>query len=190
MSRETKEADKEVAAPAASGGGMLEKIGSIAMMAIAPLLAMLAIAIALIAVSENRSGQEQMGKLRTQIKELSAAMSESKDELDLLKATTARDKSAWRDEQDTAKAREAEIIRHVTAAETKLKISPTLEQQLQAASAPAATDGQAAIDVPAPESAPPAEAAKPAAKEPAGKPAAKRSPQAQSIKDAIDKYNQ
>ena len=104
----------------------------------APVVSVLALILAVFAVIGNQADREQLGEATTQINSLSASMSESKGELDIFKVPLAREKTMLAEERKKQGEREAIIIKNVTQLQVKMKISPTLEEQLrEKTSAPA-----------------------------------------------------
>lgn len=146
----------------------LGNAGRYAMLALSPIVAIAALVVAVFAVLNNKSSQEQLGKNAAAIESLSANLAASKSELDKFKLVVLKEATAQNEKlkQQDEKLRQqdehtAKIILNITPIQKKLKISPTLEQQLQLpASAPAPT---AAASHPAPQtSAPHPSAAAPA----------------------------
>lgn len=173
-----------------------------------PVLALLALVLASAAIVLGRSAPQQADDSSARIESLSAGLTETKNELESLKFTLARERSQRAEERKRAEEREAAIVQHVSRLQTKLKVAPTLEEQLKAASrAPAAsgvpsaeTAAHAATSAPAvaetkPAVAPAATAvdkthAAPATAEKKTAPATEKTPaQVKALKDAIDKFN-
>jgi hypothetical protein len=111
------------------------------MLGFAPVVSVLALIFAVIAVIGNQSNREQLNEAASQINSLSASMSESKGDLDIFKVPLAHEKTLLAEERKKQGERETKIIRNVTQLQAKMKISPTLEEQLRektsAASVPA-----------------------------------------------------
>lgn len=149
-----------------------------AMLGFAPAVAVVALIVAAMAVSGNRSSEEQLGKAAAATDSLSVNLAEARSELERLRLAMASDKSRREEERRKQEELEARLIRNISQLQAKAKISPTLEQQLQQpASAPA--------DAPAAASAPAAPAAM-SATTGAGK---ELSPQVKAMKEAIEKFN-
>jgi hypothetical protein len=158
-------------------GLKLKLIANFAMREFTPVLAILALIIAVIAFTSNKSNQAQFNNAVAKIDSINASLSASKGELENLKITIAQRKTMQENEskqqderlkqqderlkqQDTQATK---IIQNVTKLQVKMKITPTLADQLNLPSS--------------------AVAAVSTVKE------KKLSPQVQAIKDAIDKFN-
>gem|GEM_PF-6765181 len=207
--------EEEDAAEPVEGGSLRARLKVIAHYALltAPVVALLALALAIAALVLGRSASPQADDSKTRIESLSASLTETKNELESLKFTLARERSQRAEERKQAEEHEAAIIQHVSRLQAKLKVAPTLEEQLKAAdrapvhAAPAPTPvaGEAAHAVAtapavaAPAAAPAAVAADKAHAAPATvekKPVAAAPPetektpaQLKALKDAIDKLN-
>lgn len=145
-----------------------------AMLGFAPLVAVMALVVAVVAVSGNRSGEEQLGKAVAATEGLEKDLEAAKTELDRLRLAMASDKSRQEEERLKQKELEARLVQNITQLQMKAKISPTLEQQLQPpASAPAAASAAGA----------------PATMSPATGAGKELSPQVKAIKEAIEKFN-
>jgi hypothetical protein len=202
--------EEEDAAVPAEGVPLRERLKVLAHYALltAPVVALLALALAIVALVLGRSAPPQADDSSARIESLSTNLTETKNELESLKFTLARERSQRAEERKRAEEREAAIIRHVSRLQTKLKVAPTLEEQLKeaprahapAASGvpPAETAAHAATSTPAVTEAKPAVApaatvadkthAAPATAE--KKPATEKTPaQLKALKDAIDKFN-
>jgi hypothetical protein len=101
------------------------------MLGFAPVVAVLALILAVIAVIGNQSNREQLNEATSKINNLSANISESKGELDLFKVPLAHEKTMLAEERKKQAERETIIIKNVTQLQVKMKISPTLEEQLR-----------------------------------------------------------
>ena len=165
----------------------LKLIASYAMRGVAPVLAILALIIAVIAVNGNKSSQAQLSDAVAKINSMNASLTSSKGELENIRTVLAHEKSLLEEERKKQEAQDEQatkIILNVTHMQIKMKITPTLEEQLiQPASAVAPSVTGAAVPAPAATPAAPAKAAVSTAKD--KKPAT----QVQSIKDAIDQFN-
>lgn len=206
MDRNIDREEEDTAEPA-EGASLRERLKAVAHYALltAPVVALLALALAIAALVLGRSAPPQADDSGVRIESLSASLTETKNELESLKFTLARERSQRAEERKKAEDREAAIIRHVSRLQTKLKVAPTLEEQLKAtprAPAPAAsgvpsaeTAAHAATNTPAVTEAKsavaPAAAAAPATaeKKPAPATTEKTSAQLKALKDAIDKFN-
>lgn len=122
-----------------------------AMLGFAPVVAMLALIVAVMAVSGNRSSQEQLGKAVAATDSLKTSLDAAKSELERLRFSMAHEKNRQDEERLRQEELEAKIIQNINQLQVKAKISPTLEMQLQQpASAPAAAPAAAsAVAAPA-----------------------------------------
>ncbi|TAJ78122.1 MAG: hypothetical protein EPO42_08560 [Gallionellaceae bacterium] len=155
----------------------LKLIGNYAMLAFAPVVAVVALVIAVLAVNGSQSGREQLDKANARIDSLNSGLSASRGELEKFKAAVSKENSLRNEDIAKRDERMAKIVQNITPLQTKLKISPTLEEQLrQAASAVAAASA-----VPTSAVAAPVAASTGADKKP--------SPQVRAMKEAIEKYN-
>jgi hypothetical protein len=207
MAREIEAEEEDTPAPKGDAGEKLKLVAHYAMLGFAPVVSVIALGVALFATG-NHSDRAQISELNSRIEKLNASLSASREELENLKFSISREKSQRADERKDERKKEeehdAKIVQSITRLQEKLKIVPTLEEQLRAptgaradaspvagtaaipASAPAAADKkQAAADVAVP--AKKAEEKKKPAPPP--KPAEKLSPQVKAIKDAIEQYN-
>ena len=95
-----------------------------------PVIAILALIIAVIAVTNNRSIQAQLDIAIGNSESLSA----SKIEFEKLKIAVAADKALQEDERKKQDELSSEIIRNITNLQIKMKIYPTLEEQMNQSS--------------------------------------------------------
>lgn len=213
--------EEEDAAEPVEGGSLRARLKMIAHYALltAPVVALLALALAIAALFLGRSAPPQADDSSAHIESLSASLTETKNELESLKFTLARERSQRAEERKKAEEREAAIIRHVSRLQAKLKVAPTLEEQLKTAESVPVHAAPVAAPVPAAAAAAPAHAVtsapevaetKPAVvpaaavadkphavptvdeKKPAAvaPPATEKTPaQLKALKDAIDKLN-
>jgi len=115
----------------------LRLIAHYAMLGFAPAVAVLALIIAVTAVTGKQSGQEQISKADAKIDSLNASLSASVNELEKLKAAIAQGKTIQED-------RTTKIIQSVTQLQLIVHVSPTLEDELrQSAQAPVASTAAA-----------------------------------------------
>jgi hypothetical protein len=169
-----------------------------------PVVAVIALIVAIIAVNDNKSNQAQLGKAVVKMDSMGANMQlASKGEMDKIKAAMAQEKLRYEEDQKKQNEQMAQIIRSVSKMQAKMKISPTLEEQMRqpvetSSVAPTAVKelvlSKAAPVVAAPAALVPAARAQlPAVKVqapavPAGS-AKKFSPQVQTIKESIEQFN-
>ncbi len=157
-------------------GHKLAIVGHYVMLSIAPVISIVALGVAVFAVTGNHSEEERLGKSAAKIESLTASLTTTKNELEMLKATLAREKNVREEDHKNQEERLTKIVQNITPLQMKLKITPTLEDQLrQAAGASAVLPSAAA-------SAPVAAVATPGNDK-------KLSPQVKAIKEAIEKYN-
>lgn len=214
MDRNIDREDESEEAPAA-GQQFRAKLKVVAHYALltSPVLALLALALASAALILGRSAPPQADDSSARIESLSASLTETKNELESLRFTLARERSQRAEERKRTEEREAAIIQHVSRLQTKLKVAPTLEERLKEttrAPAPAVSEGPTAetavhaATVPAVAETKPAvvpaatvadkahPAPKTVEKKPvtAAPPATEKTPaQLNALKDAIDKLN-
>lgn len=146
---------------------------------IVPVVAVAALIIAVMAVTDNHASQSQLGKNNEIIDSLNSSLAASKVELEKIKAAMAQEKTLL-EEADTKQAeRMTKIIQNISQLQLKMKISPTLEEQLRqslsdAAAAASSVAGATTVAATAPASA-----------------VADRKPgsQVQVLTEAIEKFN-
>ena len=108
-----------------------------------PLLPVLALVIAAMAFADNLSIQAQLSMASAKEEKLNASLLASKAELEELKLSMSQNKSVQESEHRKHDELSAEIIRNVTNLQIKLKIYPTLEEQLVQQSGAAGTASDA-----------------------------------------------
>lgn len=141
----------------------------------APVAAVLALAIAVIAFVGNQSSQALISKAAARIDSMNASLSASKSELEKLKATIKQEKAMQEEERKKQDERVTKIIQNVTKLQVKMKIFPTLEEQfVQPASASSVA---------------PAVARNPSTASASTGNNKKPNPQVQGLKEAIEKFN-
>jgi hypothetical protein len=217
MDRDRERNAEDEEAPVPESGGWQQKLklaAYYAFLAFAPVVSVVALIVALV-VNGHRSDQAQLGEANARIDKLEANLQASRAEVETLKLAMAHEKSLRGDERKKDEELNERIVQNVSRLQAKLKVAPTLEEQLRVsvpashvegaapvaaiASAPAAPEKFQAASVPAPVSAdkkpaapvaaPKAETKKKAPEVPAKKAEQKMSPQVKAIKDAIDQYN-
>jgi DNA-binding protein H-NS len=170
----------------------LKLISSYVIDGFAPFVAVIALIVAMVAVNGNKSGQAQLSQsaakidsMAAKVDSMSAILLASRAELEKLKAAKAQENALQQEENKKQDERLTPVIQSISKLQVKMKISPTLEEQLhQPASAAAATPFAAsAVSVPAAAVAVPAKAdvATGADKKPGA--------QVQILKEAINKFN-
>jgi hypothetical protein len=95
-----------------------------------PVLAVLALVIAVIAVMGNLSTQTQLSMASAEVGSLNASLLATKGELEELKLAMLKNKAALEGEHKKHEELDAEIIRNITNLQIKFKIYPSLEEQL------------------------------------------------------------
>lgn len=173
---------------------------------IVPAVAVIALIVAVMSFNDNHSSQSQLDKNTEIMDRLNSSLSASSAELEKLKSTVAQDKTM----QEEARKKQAEerekIVQSISQLQSKMKISPTLEEQLRQSLAGSAVvssvAGTAASSVASAAAAPSVASAISAASAvtsvtamPAATPPAKASDkkpgsQAQVLTEAIEKFNQ
>lgn len=154
----------------------LNLVANYAKRGFAPVVAVVALVIAVIAVIGNQSSQAQIRKADAKIASMSTSLSAYKGELAKLRAARSKEKAMQSEERKKQNEDETKIVQNVTRLQVKMKISPTLEEQLrQPASATAATSSVAS-----------AVAATTAVSADTGK---KPDAKVQAIKESIEKFN-
>lgn len=116
----------------------LKVIARYAMTGFAPVVSAAALIIGVIAISntQSKSDRTKFGELESRIDSLNANLSETKNELENFKFTQSREKTMRGEEHKKLDEQDAKIIQSVTLLQTKLKVSPTLEEQLRAPASP------------------------------------------------------
>ena len=142
MDRDRERDAEEEPAPASKAGLVLAKLkiaGRYAVLA-APAVAVSALVVAVIAVSNNQSGagQAKLSELTAKVDNLNASLSAAKSDLDTLKLAMAHERAMHAEERKKEDMQDEKIVQSVTRLQVKLKVTPTLESQLrEMASAPA-----------------------------------------------------
>jgi len=97
-----------------------------------PVVAVIALIVAVIAMNENKSTQAQLSNAIAKIDSMSASMQmESKGELDKVKAAMAQERLLYEEERNKQNERAAQLVQNISKLQVKMKISPTLEEQLR-----------------------------------------------------------
>ena len=147
-----------------------------AMIGFAPAVAVAALAVAVIAITGNRSGQVQSGELAARLDSANTNLAASRSEVERLHIALGQLKAQQEDEHKKQEEVLGKIIQNVSRLQAKMKVSPTLEDQLgHSASAPAIALTASTVA--------PATATVPVVAE------KKHSPQLQSLKEAIKQFN-
>lgn len=175
--RRAEEEDEESAQPEAPHS-RLKPILHYAMLGFAPFVSVLALILAALALGKVHTMQALLDTTNASLNQANAALSISQLQLKKLESAEVPEKAAHEAAEKKQDELTAKIIQNLTPLQTKLKIHPTLEEQLN----------PPASAVPA---APVAAAPAPAAQKPEPKkPEPKQSPQVKSMLDAIHKFNE
>lgn len=97
----------------------------------APFSAVIAIVIAVMALNDNKVIQAELAKNVAVIEQLNANFLLSKAELDKLKIAMTQERAVHDEERKKLNDKMMQIIHGASKMQDKLKISPTLEQQMQ-----------------------------------------------------------
>lgn len=137
-----------------------------------PVLGLLALVVAVIAISGTRSLQDRIGDDAEKIKKLSADLTASQIELKKMRNAMQQDNASEEEELKKQQELDAKLVQNLSRVQAKLKIAPTLEEQLQPAASASAVPAASAVS---------------ATTVPAGsKP---QSPQVKSMIEAIKQFN-
>ena len=185
----------------------LKIIARYALIGFAPAMSVAALIVAALALSNTQSQADRAksDELASRIEGLNKNLSDTRNELESLKFTLSREKATRGEERRKLDEQDEKIIQNVTRLQAKLKVAPTLEEQLRPpASAPAAVPAPVgAASAPAVVPVSPATntiQTAPSAQAPAGKPAAasakpkakttdNTAEQVKALREAIEKFN-
>ncbi len=142
----------------------------------APVVSLVALVTAVIAVTGNQAAQTQLKDGLAKVNGMNAGLLTIRGDLEKIKMTLAQEKSLQDGERKKLDESLAKIIQGLTRVQAKLKLSPTVEEQLRL------PDSTSAV-TPAPSS---AKAPVPVV---AASPEKKRNPQVKAMMDAIKDYN-
>jgi hypothetical protein len=199
--RDTEEEDN-TPSPAGDAREKLKLAAHYAMLGFAPVVSVVALVVAVL-VPDKHPDQARQSEVNSRVDSLNASLMASRSELDNYKVAMAHERSAREEERKKQDERDKKIIQNVTRLQVKMKISPTLEDQLrEAVSARAVTSAVASAPVAASPaiiaisapvvtspaavaiSAPVAASAPPKAEK-----ADKKHAQVKALKEAIEKFN-
>lgn len=110
---------------------LLKQVAHYAGLSIGPLLAILALAFALIAINRVGPVQTKLDEAEARIKKLGAELASTQLELKKAKDAVQQEKTARDEENKKQDELASKIIENVVPLQKKLKISPTLEEQLR-----------------------------------------------------------
>ena len=151
----------------------------------APVVAVIALIVAVMAINGNKSGQAELAQNAAKITSLSESLLASKAEVERLKIALAQEKLSKEEQGKKQDEQTTKIILGVSKLQTKMKVSPTLEEQLRQPVAALVLTPAAATAAPAtakPVTAPAAAAVTTGTKQTPGT-------QSQVLKEAINKFN-
>ena len=155
----------------------------------APLAAAAALALAIVALVANQSVQSHSYDVTAKLGQLSASLLATKSEMEKLRAELNQEKALREEAQKQLQQQQelsGKLVQATSHVQTKLKIMPTLEEQLRQPATPPAP--AAASAQPAPIPAPSAAAAAPAPTPPAAGDK-KAGTSIHGLKEALDKLN-
>ena len=154
----------------------------------APVVAVTALIVAVIAFNGNKSGQIMVEQSASRLDSVNANLTATKGELEGLKVALSKDKAMQDEERKKLDERLSKITQAISQLQVKAKVSPTLEEQLnQAVAKIAPTTPSATSIVPAVTTIVPAV--------PSAKTVVKTSPEKKTgepatvLKEAIEKFN-
>ena len=96
----------------------------------APVVAAIALIVAVMAISGNKSGQAEFAQNAAKISSLSESLLASKAEVEKLKAVIEQEKIAKDEERKKQDEQMTKIIQGVSKLQAKMKVSPTLDEQM------------------------------------------------------------
>lgn len=162
-------------APLSKGALIRKKLMLVAgymMDGFAPVVAVIALIVAVMAFNGNKSGQTIAGQSSSRLEIMSVSLTTTKGELEKLKATLLKDKAMQDEERKKLDERLAKTIQAISQLQAKAKVSPTLEEQLSQPGVKAAVTNSSTSTVTA-----------------ASAPEKKTGEQVKVLKDAIEKFN-
>jgi hypothetical protein len=186
----------------------LKLIANYILLALGPAIGVVAVYLAMNATGSNQATLNQLGKISAKLDSMNTALAASKNDLEKLKAAMAQEKVLHDETHIHQDEQTNKIVQSITRLQVKMKIAPTLEEQLRQAvsastvapqssntSAVPGTASLAANTVVPASAVTPAAAIKPASSVAAGSANTpkvtekKLSPQVQSIKESIEQFN-
>lgn len=109
----------------------LKLIASYVLDGFAPVVAVIAVIVAVMAINGNKAGHAELAQNTAKIASLSESLLAAKAEVEKLKALIAQEKLLKEEERKKRDEELAKIIQGVSKLQTKLKITPTLEEQFR-----------------------------------------------------------
>jgi hypothetical protein len=109
----------------------LKLIASYLLDGFAPVVAVIAVIVAVMAINGNKAGHAELAQSSARIASLSESLLAAKAEVEKLKALIAQEKLLKEEERKKRDEELAKIIQGVSKLQTKLKVTPTLEEQFR-----------------------------------------------------------
>jgi hypothetical protein len=125
------EGEEEVTSKGDQLRAKLAVVGHYVLLALAPAVAVLALIFAVLAFTGSQSNRARLNEINSRIDSISANQSEPKGETDIFQVSLAREKALLAEERKKQVEKDAKIISNVTQLQVKLKVSPTLDEQLK-----------------------------------------------------------
>lgn len=125
----------------------LKLVAHYAMLGFVPAISVLALIVALIA-NHHRPEQTQNSEYAVRIDSLNSALSDTKEELETVKVSIARERSMREEERKKMDGQAKLMVRAISDLQVKSKISPTLAEQLQNTAAGSAAIAADIVAVP------------------------------------------
>lgn len=129
--RSKPEEDESSALKADLARARLGRVVHYVMLGFAPVVSVVALIFAVMAYTGNQANREHLGAINSRIDGIGANQTEPRGELDIFKVSLAHEKALLAEERKKQTERDAAIIRNVTQLQNKLKVTPTLEEQLR-----------------------------------------------------------
>lgn len=151
----------------------------------APVVAVIALIVAVVAFNGNKSGQAELAQNAAKIASLNESLLVSKAEVEKLKIALAQENLSKEEQRKKQDEQTTKIIQGVSKLQVKMKVTPTLEEQMRQPVAALVLTPAAATAAPAtakPVTAPATAAVTTGTKKAPGT-------QTQVLKEAIDKFN-
>lgn len=108
----------------------IQRIGAYVMDGFAPLVAVIAVIVAVIAMNDSQSSRAKLIQNAANIETLSANLRATKGELEKLKTIVLQGNAVQNQLQKNQEELNKKIIQQLSKLQEKMKISPTLEQQM------------------------------------------------------------
>lgn len=134
MENERDSKDEGEEAVASKGDLIRAKLGlagHYVLLAFAPAVAVAALIFAVLAYHGSQANRARLTETNSRIDSLNATQSEPKGETDIFQVSLAREKALLAEERKKQVEKDAKIISSVTQLQIKLKVSPTLDEQMK-----------------------------------------------------------